>query len=55
MCTNPNPDLTSTYMSMEQTINMAQGASKETSRQEKLINGTNKFFGSTAKKIVPTK
>ncbi len=40
-------------MLMEQTINMTQGSSKETSRHEKLINGANRFFYNTAKKLSP--
>ena len=40
-------------MLMEQTINMTQGSSKETSRLKKLINGTIKFFYNTAKKLSP--
>ena len=34
---------------MEQTITMTQGASKEASRPEKMMNGANEFFHSTAK------
>ncbi len=34
---------------------MTQGASKLTSRHKNLMKGANRFFHSTAKKIVPTK